>query len=115
MKAPEYPAPKEWPDGLKTPMIHYSMEVPGIGAHMMHVNRYGESYWFRDVGVPLSKTRCSFNVKAEDLRALLDWADQHPTGLGDVLYLELKQDDREQNVQAPKPGNKTLFDFWGEE
>ena len=112
---PDYPDPKQWPDGLATPMIHYSMEVSGIGAHMMHVNRYGESYYFRDIGVPLSKTRCSFNVKAKDLRAMLDWADAHPSGLGDVLFLELRQDDTGKSIQKPPSGTKTLFDFWEEE
>lgn len=88
------------------PKIAYTM---GGEMHELCVNRYGKRYFFRDRNV-LSKTRCSFSIKVEDLKKILQQADDNPAEVGDVMWMEMTQDDTQIKHKTENIGTLDMFD-----
>ena len=72
------------PDGYTIYKIAHTM-----GGRMapLAVTRYGSRYYLRDIGPSEEESRCSFSIKADELRAALDQADAEPGSFGDVVWL----------------------------
>lgn len=95
------------PDGYTIYKIAHTM-----GGRMapLAVTRYGSRYYLRELGPSEEESRCSFNIKAAELRAALDQADADPGTFGDVVWIGIGC----QGGVKPKEGTD-LAEEWDEE
>lgn len=94
-------------DGFVTAKVCHTM---GGEIFPLALTRYGSRYYFRELGPSEERTKCSFNINADDLRRVLDQADAEKGTFGDVCWLGIGC----EGGLRPK-GNYTLEDILGEE
>lgn len=75
--------------GWYTPTIY---ESNGGKGHQCAIQLYGKRLYFRDKN-PLSKSKCAFTIKLEELERALKQAKENPSALFDIMILEIDQDD----------------------
>ena len=78
--------PINFPDGYTVYKATHSM---GGATYPLGVVRYGCRYYLRDLGPSEERSRCSFTIRADDLRAALDQADAEPGTFGDMIWLTI--------------------------
>lgn len=79
-------APIILPDGYVIAKVTHSM---GGATYPLGVTRYGSRYYLRDLGPSEERSRCSFTIRADDLRRVLDQADAEPGTFGDMAWLTI--------------------------
>ena len=92
------------PDGFVIYKISHTM---GGRTAPLAVTRYGQRYYFRDLGPSEEESRCSFSIKADELRAALDQADDDPGVFGDVVWMGIGC----QGGVRPKDGTPMAEDW----
>lgn len=102
-------------DGFLIAKITHSM---GGATYPLALVRYGRRYFLRDVGPPEQGSRCSFSVPCDDLRTMLDQADEDNGSFGDVLHMTIgmeyggrlafdPEDDDDDDDEEHDPGCDT--------